>query len=295
MKFEKPNSENKPQKANNLKEKIKGEFRNAVLASGIASGVLGGAYIANDRYAPDYTNAGTFNTAFKKARQEKRKFFKWKDKYYTTELVNKEFSDNYWESKEFLKEYYSSDYFKSKEYMSEKEAQRRIDNLNEATYFSITNQKGSKSSDGSYDIESKSIFIYGKKDDKRHAETTAGHELTHKATMGNRLIDPLIALELRNLARESINSRSKEDPYLESKYDFYTLQYLSDPTEIDARQNETRFWLFKHFPGYKADTVFTEEHFDFLQKNYEILPYAMQQLLDIFPRKEVFISNMNKF
>jgi hypothetical protein len=341
----------------------------------------------------DYSNFGSFNEAFKHAREDKEQTFVWKDKKYNTKLVSKDFSQLYWESKKFLTDYYNSDYFKNKlkhvpdfsdsidaemiawdklqnnpryqylskkfsrkyiemsdkEEMSSKELdeynkllddserlnllkselyrsvldsiaearseknmegiKKRINALDEPTYFSITDFKGKRGNDGSFDSNNNKVFLYG--GSSKVKETVPIHELTHKSTKGDRGIEVEHLLKLQDRAKESIQKnglvkiyikREAENVGISSMPDtefaalvLNWINYVTNPTEIDARQNSTRFWLHKHFKGYTAETVFTEEHFDFLNQNLSTLPYDIKQILELFPDKEDFIYNMNTF
>ena len=297
MNFENPNlgykSEKIKVKPKGLKEKVAKNIRKIVLAGGIGVGAIGGAaYIGHDRYT-DYTDAGSFNSAFKKARADKKSGFKWKDKYFTTDLVDKEMSDNYWESIIFLEEYYRSKEFKSKYNKSDKEIEEIISNLKKPIYLSLTHQKGDKyADDGFFDDKKNQIFIYGIKNENNR--TTAAHELSHKANRKKDLIENKKFKEIFGvdliLAKENPNFLMDYKEDADGMFD-----YLSSTTEIDARQNSTRFYLYKNFPGYTADTKFTPEHYDFLKENYQKLPFGIRQLLDFWTTKEAFISCMNKF
>ncbi len=173
-------------------------------------------------------------------------------------------------------------------------ATERIKNLNTTTYFSITDQKGDMAKDGGYKTKSGAIYLYGGQPKER--ETTPVHELAHKSTKANSGMESMDFASLETNAIESIKKNGIRVPnsYSEGQTSEW-IEYMTSPTEIDARQNSTRFWLFKHFSGYKADTVFTGEHYDFLQQNYSELPYDIKQLLDLFPEREMFIENMNKY
>lgn len=334
----------------------------------------------------DFSSDSTFNDAFKRATDLSKEEFMWKGKRYNTELVNKEFSENYWESKNFLTDYYNSDYFKSKfvhsadwldsadaesitrqklennprwQYLDKKmmsedsdgglsnsefeeyeklqdivyssdfknsklyksvldsiieaksalkeNSEKRIEALNEPTYFSITHHKGSLHEDGSYNTKNKNVFIYG--GEGKDKETTSVHELTHKSTKGNKTIKLEHWLGLRQKAFKSIKENGLVKKYAQQiigdyreitqeEYDKLVgdwIDYITNPTEVDARQNSTRFWLYKHFEGYTASTVFTEEHLNFLNKNLKDLPYDIRQLIELFPSKDDFIYNMNTY
>ena len=360
MKFGGENIENstaKKPESKPFKERFSRAIRKKILVSAalIASSLVGGHVGYKKFYeGTDYTQSGAFNEAFKKAREDKKKIFRWQGQKFNTDLADSELSANYWESKKFLEDYYSSDYFKSKqkpkgydlsgiksevldkafirweqlfdrrrvltkqekeelkqcsdiiskntqvettkefqnkmrEWQNER-ARERISALKEPTYFSITHQKGNRNSDGSYNTKTKDVFIYGKKGG--HDDTTAVHELGHKSIKGN------IMLLHNNTYDEMYNkafASAKDNQAFFIKYGQKGFEYLSDPTEIDARQNSVRFWLFKHFPGYTANTTFTEEHYNFLKKSYKDLPYDIQQLMDLFWYSKDFISNMNTY
>ena len=182
----------------------------------------------------------------------------------------------------------------------------RIRELNEPTYFSITRSKGERHSDGSYDKNNKAVFISA--NNSPMEETVSAHELSHKSSKGNKDIVFKHWAGLKHEALQSVLKNHLMKKYYEEAGDGkghiseegirsadQWVDYITNPTEIDARQNSTRFWLHRHFPEYKVDTKFTEEHLDFLKKNYATLPYDIQQLLDLFPEKEIFVKNMNEF
>src|SRR4051812_24803543 len=85
-----------------FKERFPRAIRRSILAGALSVAGLTGYTYEKRHGGKDYTNAGTFNEAFNKARGNKEKYFYWKEKRFTTDLVDKEFSDNYWESKKFL-------------------------------------------------------------------------------------------------------------------------------------------------------------------------------------------------
>lgn len=308
MNFEKPNQPYKSEKIfikakpKGLKEKIKHNAQKIVLTGALGAGAIAGGvgYVNNDRY-PDYTNAGSFNEAFNKARRDKKSGFRWKGKYFTTELAGKELSDSYFESKKFLEDYYS---FKFKG--NDKEVKKIIDKLKEPSYVSITSQKGDRDSDGSYEPSTNKLFIYGR--DNKDNEAIAVHELDHKITSirGVMKYDNRFDDMLYNSIQELKNSVEFVD--FTNKWGAYNrnipgsppdaegvILYLSEKGEIHSRQMSTRFWLSKHFPNYKVDTTFSEEHYNFLKESYAGLPFQMRQLMDIFHKKEDFIFLMQNY
>jgi|GEM_PF-5428045 len=249
---------------------------------------------SNDVFS-DYSQLEDFNKAFKKARDEKRQTFIWSGKSFTTDLVGEEVSKNYFESKKFLEDYYASEYFKAKykNFITKtNDAVTKLTrNLKEPIYFSITNQRKKGSNDVGFYIPgpNRKIFISTKNSEE---ETVPVHELSHKATESDRFFNN--SGRYFPMSEAALASMNRHPEFL-IKHSERGIEYWSQPTEIDARQNSARFWLFKHFPGYTAGSLFTDEHYLFLQKNYEKLPFDIKQLLDLFPDDKVFISNMNKW
>ncbi len=250
----------------------------------------------------DYGSDMSFNQAFRDARESGANEFKWKDKKYNTQLVDKEFSDLYLESKKFLADYYNSEYFKNKykAIATDSELQQivsqRIKNLKVPTYFSITQLRGKKKEDPYFDPETGKLFIPRNSNNK---EVTPIHELTHKSTRVRTGKDTEHSVDLESKALNSFSRNDTKKGYLGygTTVDeaLGWLKYLSDPSEIEARQNSTRFWLFKHFPGYRPDSPFTQAHAMFLKKNFSNLPHDIKQLMEIFPEGGEFAEIMNKF
>ncbi len=106
----------------------------------------------------------------------------------------------------------------------------------------ITHQKGDKQADGSYNPKTKKVFIYRPRG--ANDETTAVHELTHKSTRGNSML--IYNDSYYRMTEKALQSANRSSSFKE-KYGQEGFNYLSDPTEIDARQNSTRFWLYKHY------------------------------------------------
>lgn len=117
MSFEFPKSsganfENKRGRDFSAKEKVLKYLKRGVIISAVSIA----SYLGYNKFysGKDYTDMGSFTKAFQAARKDHENYFYWKEKRYHTDLVSKEFSDNYWESKKFLEDYYKSDYFKQK-------------------------------------------------------------------------------------------------------------------------------------------------------------------------------------
>lgn len=60
----------------------------------------------------DYSDFSSFNSAFRNSRENKEKEFVYKEKRYNTDLISKEQSDLYYESKKFLEDYYKNQDYK---------------------------------------------------------------------------------------------------------------------------------------------------------------------------------------
>jgi hypothetical protein len=343
-----PRPENKksPEEGEIKKERfavIKKWLKRAIVFGGLSMAT----YAAEQKYnLKDYSDYASFNEAFSHARRDGERGFYWNGNRYTTELVSKETSDLYFESKQFLSDYYRSDYFRNKlataadsvaiaDELKQTLAPDRLESLlaeinasgnndtatleelyatsefqaalrartdsigegyesrlHEKGYLSLTEERGNREDDGEYIPGSKHLFIYQDKSGGKE-NTTATHELAHKSSEGT----DAMPFELLMLIAERTHTSLSEHvgPSYFNKYQGHMLAYLESPTEIDARQNAARFWLYKNYPGYKPDTPFEERHFDFLMERYDALPYDIQQLLDMFPDKKYFTENMNLF
>lgn len=290
----------------------------------------------------DYSEYPSFNHAFRAARNAKEKEFYFKGERYNTNLIPKEESDAYWDSKKFLKEFYEQntkdnqlsdleryDYerqylldnlgFSSlgsidvnneediekfnkyiklydqlqadpkliDQYGNKKLVEKKIKNLNEPSYFSITSQKPRKmSEDGYWDSKNNRLFMTTNSAEKDPGKlnTTYIHELAHKSNKGEYDYNvPEINLELLNSSpyRRGIDQK------------FY--DYVSNPSEIEARKMSTLYYLNKQGLPYKPGKI-TEDNLSRLYTDYAMdkLPYDVGQLLQLYgQQKEDLLKYLN--
>lgn len=274
-------------------------------------------FLSKYTYTPDWLDSANAEDAVSHKWESTPRFKYLKEKEEKSEYGMIEDNKEYEEYENLREKTYNTDYIRHSKLYKElldsiiveksgikDAATNRLKNLHTPTYFSITDFKGKVVPDGTYDSKDEKIFIYGGKQKAR--ETTPIHELTHKSTKGNKAIHLDHWLGLRNAAYESMKKNNLIRKHVKElanagysdeivKIMKNWIDYMSNPTEIDARQNSTRFWLYRHFPDFKVNTVFSAEHFEFLKKQYKNLPYDIQQLLDLFPDKDDFINNMNKY
>lgn len=282
----------------------------------------------------DYSEAPNFNKAFKDSRSKGEKEFVWKDKRYTTDLVDKKISDNYWDSKNFLTKYYKEENYKPLSFLDSiniknsyikdkfggtwldkyKEFKPKMDslldinnheefvklqnildsidiverssipsevikkyfpkpeieNLNTPSYFSITNkpiiEKDGSITSGFHNSKSGQIFI--SRDTNEKVDTTPIHELSHKADtyeVSDRV--PKIDVDIINKNRADF------------AYDQNSFDYLSSPTEIEARKMSLLYTLHKGNHPYKNISNST---LDSLYNVKGTLPSDVEQLLNLY-------------
>ena len=137
------------------------------------------------------------------------------------------------------------------------------------------------------------VFISTKKENTTNI-TTSVHELTHKATLYSLSFSEKSMDALRQDAMDAIEANRDSLLIRYPNLDTFAV-YLSDPAEIIARMNSTRFWLHKNDPSYDATKPFTKTDYDTLFNNFADLPYDVQQLMDVFSYEDDFITNMNTY
>jgi hypothetical protein len=292
----------------------------------------------------DYSEYSSFNSAFRNARENKEEEFVYKGKRYNTQLIPKEDSDLYWESKNFLKDYYKNQpykkiddaydydfnrnvdpYLKSKygntwqelyemqkqvptgnpeweeiqkkmndvwdeqETIREKknkdydayykknvigkQSGERIASLDKPTYFSITNQKPKDmSEDGYWNPKENKMFMLANTEPGK-LNTTYIHELSHK---GDDIIDVMNTVPPINL--EAFNAAPYKEDFTQESFN-----YVSDPSETEARKLSTLFYLKKNKQPWKAGKI-TEETLNKLYEDHydKKLPYDVSQLLMLY-------------
>jgi hypothetical protein len=273
----------------------------------------------------DYSEYSSFNSAFRNARENKEEEFVYKGKRYNTQLIPKEDSDLYWESKNFLKDRNVDPYLKSKygntwqelyemqkqvptgnpeweeinkkmddiwdeqETIREKknkdydayykknvigkQSGERIASLDKPTYFSITNQKPKDmSEDGYWNPKENKMFMLANTEPGK-LNTTYIHELSHK---GDDIIDVMNTVPPINL--EAFNAAPYKENFTQESFN-----YVSDPSETEARKLSTLFYLKKNKQPWKAGKI-TEETLNKLYEDHydKKLPYDISQLLMLY-------------
>jgi hypothetical protein len=147
----------------------------------------------------------------------------------------------------------------------------RLASLDKPSYFSITNQKPkSMRADGYWNEKDNKTFMYTKGMPGK-LNTTYVHELSHK---GDDFLDVL------NTVPQIDMEKFNKSPYIKT-WDQKHFDYVSNPTEIEARKLSTLFYLFKNKKPYKSGKI-TQEILDDLYSNSEKLPYDIKQLLDLY-------------
>lgn len=190
-----------------------------------------------------------------------------------------------------------ADYTEFLDSVKESKSDKYINNLNKPMYFSITEEKSKNQTEDGYYTgkDEKSIFISKNKKSPNDI-TTAVHEFSHKSSDGTKGMELGFFRKMNKSIDTYIYNNKEQQKFLLEKYNKKFIEdYLLNYTEIDARQNSTRFWLYKNKEGYDVTKPFTETDYDFVLKNKDKLPYDIVQLLDLFPSKEVFVKNMNEF
>jgi hypothetical protein len=153
----------------------------------------------------------------------------------------------------------------------QKAIDKRLGSLDKPSYFSITNQKPkSMSEDGYWKEKDNKTFMYTESMPGK-LNTTYVHELSHK---GDDFLDVL------NTVPQIDMEKFNKSPYIKT-WDQKHFDYVSDPSEIEARKLSTLFYLFKNKKPYKSGKI-TQEILDDLYSNSEKLPYDIKQLLDLY-------------
>jgi hypothetical protein len=157
-------------------------------------------------------------------------------------------------------------------YVDKNKYKRQLNALNKPTYFSITDYKPSDmAEDGYWDAMKNKMFMTTKADPGQ-LNTTFVHELSHKADS----YDVYDKVPKHNL-KDWENSTWAEG-WDQSKYD-----YVSDPSEVEARKLSTLYWFKEHGWPYKPGTI-RQEGLDRLYdaKLNDKIPYDIDQLLDLY-------------
>lgn len=304
----------------------------------------------------DYSDYSSFNSAFRNARENKEKEFVYKDNRYNTNLISREQSDLYWESKKFLEDYYKTQNYQpfdttipynawdlymketkgtswteyyneikdSEDYRLDSEKYYDISNKltdldyldkngrdkrennkdydaflerlkaekiesqrakqlsklhDKSYYFSITDQKPKDMAEDGY-LEEKNRKMFLRATNNGNLNTTYVHELSHKAD------DWEVERRVPEIDIDLINAVG----ILPKKYTQKDFEYITEPTELEARKFSTLFYLHKNKKPY---TNITKEQLDDLYITKD-LPYDIEQLLDVFAeQKEDLLKYLN--
>lgn len=162
---------------------------------------------------------------------------------------------------------------KIKETESINQRNQRISDLDKPAYFSITSQKPKDMrEDGYWDKGKNKIFLRTNTQPGK-LNTTYVHELSHK---GDNIIDVLNTVPKINL------KKLNNSPY-SSGMNQETYNYVSNPSEIEARKISTLYFLKKHKIPWKSGQI-NENTINKLYEYYgdNKLPYDIEQLLQLY-------------
>lgn len=226
-----------------------------------------------------------YNTTWTELYHKKRKLEdKLKDKVYNNKEWHStvDLMDKIWHEDRLI------DNGKNLEYDSwydANERSERLESINKPSYFSITTQKPKDmSEDGYWDPVNNKTFLLAKGEPGK-LNTTYIHELSHK---GDSYFDVEASVPPINI--EKIN----KSPYT-LKWNQNQFNYLSDPSEIEARKLATLFHLYKNNNSWKSGSI-TEESLNKLYEDYNNnkLPYDIAQLLELYgTQKEDLLKYLN--
>lgn len=138
--------------------------------------------------------------------------------------------------------------------------------LKEPYYFSITDSKPKDlGAMGYYDQKNKKLFTTTSKYDDNKLNTTYIHELSHKVDNSD-VSERTPVIDVKRFP----NSPNWDQGFF---------NYVSDPTEIEARKFSTLFYLYKNKKPYRN---LTQNNIIDLYRNKANLPSDVNQLLDLF-------------
>lgn len=267
----------------------------------------------------DYSDYSSFNSAFRNSKESGEKEFVYKGKRYNTELVDKKYSDEYNKQKQWLSDYIKSNtptplldsrekeqYYKNyvsqvspegqtqngelveannfTNYTRDQKIKQQLEKLNNPYYFSITEQKPQEmTADGYMDSKNKKIFFNTNPAAMPEDFNTAYlHELSHKSENSDDVLHTVPIVDV-NLMKQKANGN-----YV-NKWDQKTLDYVSEPTEVQARKMSTLYYLDQNKLLNKDDSGrinITKEQLDKLyglrNSNEKKIPYDINQLLDLY-------------
>jgi hypothetical protein len=138
--------------------------------------------------------------------------------------------------------------------------------LKEPYYFSITDSKPKDlEALGYHDQKNKKLFTTTSKYDDNKLNTTYIHELSHKVDNSD-VSERTPVIDVK---------RFPNSPNWDQKF----FDYVSSPTEIEARKFSTLFYLHKNKKPYRN---LTQDNIIDLYRNKEKVPFDVNQLLDLF-------------
>lgn len=158
-------------------------------------------------------------------------------------------------------------------YANKRKYQKQIKDLDNPVYFSITDIKPKDmSEDGYWDPQNNKMFMTTKADPGK-LQTTYIHELSHKADDAIDLMDKVPKIDIN-----AFNKSAFSNDFTQADFD-----YVSDPSEIEARKLSTLFYLSQSGKQYKPGKI-TQEMLDSLYDDYfdDKLPYDIEQLLALY-------------
>ena len=158
-------------------------------------------------------------------------------------------------------------------YANKRKYQKQIKDLDNPVYFSITDFKPSDmSEDGYWDPKNNKMFMTTKADPGK-LQTTYVHELSHKADNYIDILNKVPKIDIN-----AFNKSAFSNDFTQADFD-----YVSDPSEIEARKLSTLFYLSQSGKQYKPGKI-TQEMLDSLYDDYfdDKLPYDIEQLLALY-------------
>ena len=277
----------------------------------------------------DYSDYSSFNSAFRNASESNENEFVYKGKRYNTQRVNQEASDAYNNQKQWLSDYIKTntpnplldskqkeEYYKNyvsqvspegtndnnKElvqvdnftnYTRDQKVQQQLEKLNTPYYFSITNQKPEDmTADGYMNSQNKKIFFNTNPEGMPEGFNTAYlHELSHKSENSDDVLHtvPIVDVDLMK--------KTNSGNYVRG-WDQKTFDYVSEPTEVQARKMSTLYYLDQNKLLNRDENGkinVTEEQLNNLyntyNKNRKGVPYDIGQLLDLYNNQKGDLLN----
>jgi hypothetical protein len=158
-------------------------------------------------------------------------------------------------------------------YADKNKYQQQIKDLYKPTYFSITDFKPKDMrEDGYWDPMGNKMFMTTKADPGK-LQTTYIHELSHKADEVIDVMDKVPDIDI-----DAFNKSAFANDFTQADFD-----YVSDPSETEARKLSTLFYLSESGKPYKPGKI-TQETLDSLYDDYfdDKLPYDIEQLLALY-------------